>query len=295
MRLVTFERQGQARVGAHVAAEHRSFVLDLVQADPRLPGDMSLLLGAGGRALDLARAAVAAADPAALLPEASVTLLPPVPRPGKIVCIGYNYLGHGAAGAVDRPEFPDVFAKTANTVIGPGAAIVLPRVSQQVDYEAELAVVIGRRGREITEAAAMDHVAGYTIFNDVSARDYQRRGSQWLLGKSFDTFGPLGPAVVTTDEVPGPQDLDVELRVNGVTAQRANTRDMIFPIPFLIAYLSQVMTLDPGDIIATGTPAKLPEAAQDQQFLKDGDVVTITIGGLGTLRNPVEAHAEATR
>jgi len=295
MRLVTFERRGQVRIGAQVSTQDGRFVLDLVAAEPRLPGEMSLLLGAGERALDLARATVAAADPTALLPEAAVTVLPPVLHPGKILCIGYNYVGHGAAGAVELPEFPDVFAKTANTVIGPGAAIVLPRVSRQVDYEAELAVVIGRRGHDITEAAALDHVAGYTIFNDVSARDYQGRGSQWLLGKSFDTFGPLGPAVVTSDEVPDPQRLDVELTVNGVTAQRASTRDMIFTIPFLVAYLSQVMTLDPGDIIATGTPAKLPEAARDQQYLKHGDVVAITIGDLGTLRNTVEARGLGAR
>lgn len=288
MRLVTFERLGQVRVGAQVVTEDGSFVLDLVEADPRLPGEMSLLLEAGERALDLARAAMAAADPAALLPEASVRLLAPILRPGKIVCIGYNYLGHDAAGAVGRPEFPDVFAKTANTIVGPGAAILLPRVSQQVDYEAELAVVIGRRAHDVAESAALEHVAGYTIFNDVSARDYQGRGSQWLLGKSFDTFGPLGPAIVTSDEVPDLRDVDVELTVNGVTMQRASTRDMIFSVPYLVSYVSQVMTLDPGDIIATGTPAKLPEAARDQEFLKHGDVVVITIGNLGTLRNPVE-------
>lgn len=295
MRLVTFERGGQVRIGAQVDIEEGSFVLDLVDAEPTLPGEISLLLGAGAPALDLARAAVASADRAALVPAASVTLLPPVPHPGKILCVGYNYLGHGAGGSVDLPKFPEVFAKTANTVIGPGAAIILPRVSQQVDYEAELAVVIGRRGRDITEVAALDHVAGYTIFNDVSARDYQGRGSQWLLGKSFDSFGPLGPAVVTADEVPDPQRLDLELTVNGVTAQRASTRDMIFTIAFLVSYLSQVMTLDPGDIIATGTPAKLPEAAEDQQFLKPGDVVDITIGGLGTLSNTVASWAQGAR
>jgi 2-keto-4-pentenoate hydratase/2-oxohepta-3-ene-1,7-dioic acid hydratase in catechol pathway len=288
VRLVTFERRGQVRVGAQVVTGDGSFVLDLAEADPRLPGGMSLLLDAGERALDLARAAIAAADPAVLLPEASVTLLAPIVRPGKIVCIGYNYLGHDAVGAVGLPEFPDVFAKTANTIVGPGAAILLPRVSQQVDYEAELAVVIGRRAHDVAESAALEHVAGYTMFNDVSARDYQGRGSQWLLGKSFDTFGPLGPAIVTSDEVLDLRDIDVELTVNGVTMQRASTRDMIFSVPYLVSYVSQVMTLDPGDVIATGTPAKLPEAARDQEFLKHGDVVVITIGNLGTLSNPVE-------
>jgi len=300
VRLVTFERRGQVRIGAQVPPELvpeglGSFVLDLVEADARLPGEMAQLLGAGERALDLARAAVAAASPAALLPAAYCRLLAPLPRPGKIICIGYNYLGHGAAGSAGLPEFPDVFAKTINTIVGPGDDIVLPRVSQEVDYEAELAVVIGRRAHDVTEDAALDHVAGYTMFNDVSARDYQGRGSQWLLGKSFDTFGPLGPTIVTTDEVPDPQRLDVELTVNGVTTQRANTRDMIFTIRYLVAYLSQVMTLNPGDIIATGTPAKLPEAARDAQFLAPGDVLAITIGDLGTLRNRVADRVVGSR
>ena len=295
---MTFERSGQARLGALVPADLLPaglgrFVLDLAEADARLPGEMSQLLGAGERALDLARAAVAAASPTALLPAANCRLRAPLPRPGKILCVGYNYLGHGAAGSVELPEFPDVFAKTLNTIVGPGDDILLPRVSRRVDYEAELAVVIGRRAHDVTEATALDHVAGYTMFNDVSARDYQGRASQWLLGKSFDTFGPLGPAIVTRDEVPDPQSLDVELTVNGVTTQRANTRDMIFTVRFLVSYLSQVMTLNPGDIIATGTPAKLPGAAAEERFLADGDALAITIGNLGTLSNRVAAGPDA--
>lgn len=292
MRLVTFERHGQVRVGVQVLGEGGAAVLDLNEVEPELPGEMSLLLAAGEPALARVRAAVAAADPAALLPGADLTLLAPVLRPGKILCVGYNYRGHAAAGAVELPEFPEIFAKTANTVIGPGEAVILPRVSQQVDPEAELAVVIGRRGRDIPDSEAPDHVAGYSIFNDVSARDYQSRGSQWLLGKSFDTFGPLGPAVVTRDEVPDPQRLDLELKVNGVVTQQANTRDMIFTVPFLVAYLSTVMTLEPGDIIATGTPARLPEAKQAQRFLRPGDVMNITIGGLGTLTNTVASDEQ---
>ena len=298
MRLVTFERHDplgpdRVRVGAQIENDRGSFVLDLAQADPRLSSEMSLLLGAGAPALGLARAAVAAAGPDALLPAAGVSVLAPVPHPGKILCVGYNYVGHDAAGAVERPEFPEIFAKTANTVVGPEQAIVLPRASRQVDYEAELAGVIGTGGRDIAPSDAMEHVAGYTLFNDVSARDWQGRGSQWLLGKSFDTFGPLGPALVTADEVPDPQCLDIELTVNGQTMQRASTRDMIFSVRYLVAYLSQVMTLEPGDIISTGTPAKLPEAAANQRFLAPGDVVRLTIGGVGTLSNPVASSAPA--
>jgi 2-keto-4-pentenoate hydratase/2-oxohepta-3-ene-1,7-dioic acid hydratase in catechol pathway len=271
-------------MGAQVVTQDGRFILDLNQIRSDLPSDLGVLLEAGASALERAREALAKADGTALLPESSVTLLPPIQRPGKIICMGYNYRGHTSTG-VEAPEYPNMFCKTANTIIGPQQPIILPHVSQQVDYEAELAVIIGTRGHAISESDALQHVAGYSIFNDVSARDYQNRSSQWLLGKSFDTFGPLGPALVTIDEVPDPHNLDLELTVNGVPGQRANTCDMIFRIPFLIAYLSRVMMLDPGDIIATGTPSKLPEAAEPQRFLQPGDVVAITIEKLGTLTN----------
>jgi acylpyruvate hydrolase len=284
MRLVTFQHDGQVRLGAQV----KNAILDLNQANPAIPADIFLLLSAGASALGLVREALASADAATLIPESEVTLLAPVLRPGKILCIGHNYKGHIGLGKTELPEYPNFFCKTANVITGHGHPIIVPRVTQQVDYEAELAVIIGKRGHDITESEAMDYVAGYSIFNDVSARDYQKRTSQWLLGKSFDTFGPLGPALVTADEVPDPHCLDLELTVNGVPKQRTNTRDLIFSVPFLVSYLSQVMTLDPGDIIATGTPAKLPEAANPQRFLEPGDVVEITIEKLGTLRNIVQ-------
>jgi acylpyruvate hydrolase len=285
MRLVTFQHQGQVRLGALVGDS----ILDLNQANPAIPADIFLLLTARTSVLETAREVLASADAATLLPESDVTLLAPLPRPGKILCVGHNYKGHIGIGRTELPDYPNIFCKTANTITGHHHPIVVPRVTQQVDYEAELAVIIGKRGRDIPEIEAMDYVAGYSIFNDVSARDYQKRTSQWLLGKSFDTFGPLGPALVTVDEVPDPHCLDLELRVNGVPKQRANTRDLIFSVPFLVSYLSQIMTLDPGDIIATGTPAKLPEAADPQRFMEPGDVVEITIEKLGTLRNTVQS------
>jgi len=294
MRLVTFERDGDERIGAVVPDAHgRESIVDLAAVAPGLPRDMVAFLAAGQPALALARTAVGSAGSHERLPTSSVRLLPPVPRPGKIVCVGYNYVGHGAAGAVDLPEFPDIFAKTSNTIVGPGDAVLLPRVSDQIDYEAELAVVIGTTAYDVPESSALDHVAGYTLFNDVTARDYQARGSQFVLGKSFDTFGPLGPALVTADEVPDPQRLDVQMTVNGVTTQRASTADMIFTVPWLVSYLSQTMTLRPGDVVATGTPAKLPDAASRAQFLQPGDVMAVTISGLGTLTNVV-ARREAS-
>jgi 2-keto-4-pentenoate hydratase/2-oxohepta-3-ene-1,7-dioic acid hydratase in catechol pathway len=289
VRLVTFEAGAGERVGAFVDVAGEQQVLDLSVAAPGLPADMIGLLAAGPAALGRVRAALERPEPAALRRRADVVLKAPVPRPGKILCIGYNYRGHGAAGAVADPEFPDVFAKTANTVIGPDASVLLPRASHEVDYEAELAVVIGTAGREIAPEHALEHVAGYADFNDVSARDWQRHGSQWVLGKSFDTFGPFGPALVTADEVPDPQDLDLHLSVNGRTTVASHTGEMIFTVSFLVSYLSEVVTLEPGDVIATGTPQKLPDALTEGRFLQDGDVVEITIGHLGTLTSTMRA------
>lgn len=285
MRLVTFLHHGQERLGALVRDGNEGFVLDLNAARPALPADLLSLLVGGASALGLAREALADPITGALLPLEAVTLRAPLPRPGKILCIGHNYRGHVGIGRTEPPEFPNLFCKTANTVIGPGQAIVVPPVTTQVDYEAELLAVIGRQARRVSETEAQACVAGYTIFNDVSARDLQKRTSQWMLGKSCDTFGPMGPALVTADEIDDPYDLEIELTVNGEPRQRVNTRDMIFSIPYLVAYLSQVMTLEPGDVIATGTPARLPDVPHP--FLQPGDVVEITVEKLGILRTPV--------
>jgi acylpyruvate hydrolase len=293
MRLVTFKRQNQTRVGAQISRAGDNYIIDLNEIQPTIPADFLLLLSAGASVLERAREALASAAEVYWIPESDVTLLAPLPCPGKILCIGHNYKGHLGIGREELPDYPNMFCKTANTVIGPGQPILVPKVTDKVDYEAELMVVIGRAARHVSEEEAPAYIAGYTIFNDVSARDYQKRTSQWLLGKSFDTFGPMGPTLVTTDEVPDPHSLDLELTVNGVPKQRANTRDLIFSIPFLVSYLSMVMTLEPGDVIATGTPAKLPEAASQQVFLKAGDLVRITIEKLGTLESPVTAQEES--
>jgi acylpyruvate hydrolase len=219
-----------------------------------------------------------------------VTFLPPIPLPGKIVCLGHNYRKHIAEMGRQIPQYPVLFAKFANTLIGHRQPIVLPKVSQQVDYEAELALVIGRAGKDIPQTPeAFSYLAGYTIFNDVSVRDYQKRTIQWLQGKSFDGTGPIGPALVTADEVSDPQSLDITLRLNGEIMQHANTNDFIFDIPTILAYISQIMTLEPGDIIATGTPSGVGDARQPQVFLKPGDIVQVEIAQLGTLENPVVA------
>ncbi|WP_235866242.1 fumarylacetoacetate hydrolase family protein [Serinibacter arcticus] len=298
---MTYERAGVVAPGALLPGGD---VLDLAEVlddggAPARDHDLTALLAAG--ALPRARALVEAAEAAlaagvaagagsvgAVHPIAEVRLLAPV-RPGKLLCIGYNYRGHEADGQVADPEFPDVFVKTANTVVGPQDAVVVPRASGNVDYEAEVGIVVGSRCHEVDEAEALDHVAGYTIVNDVSARDWQGRTSQWALGKSFDTFAPLGPALVTTDEVGDPHALEVTLRHNGRLTVSSSTARMVFSMAFLVSYLSQVMTLEPGDVIATGTPQKLPEALAAPAPMRPGDVVEITVSRLGTLRTAVVA------
>jgi len=291
MRLVTFQHQGKVRLGTQVIRDGSVYILDLNRVQHDIPADLLLLLRAGGSVLELAREASASADKSQCIPESEVTLLAPLPHPGKILCVGHNYKGHLGIGREELPEYPNMFSKTANTITGPGQPILIPKATTQVDYEAELMIVIGKTARQVPEGEAQANVAGYTIFDDVSARDFQKRTSQWLLGKSFDTFGPMGPALVTADEVPNPHCLDLELTVNGVPRQRTNTRDMIFSVPFLVSYLSAVMTLEPGDVIATGTPAKLPDATEPQRFLEVGDVVRITIEKLGSLENTVAVEA----
>lgn len=220
-----------------------------------------------------------------------VRLLPPVPEPEKIICVGLNYRGHAGEAGMEIPKYPVFFAKYRNALAGPYDPIVLPRVSTQVDYEAELAVVIGKPGRHIPEERALDHVAGYMALNDVSARDFQFRSTQWLQGKTFDTFAPCGPFLVTADEVPDPHALAVRLRLNGQVMQDSNTREFIFSIPQLIAYLSDILTFAPGDIISTGTPPGVGFTRKPPVLLKAGDVVEVEVEQVGVLRNPVVAEA----
>ena len=224
------------------------------------------------------------------LDPAVLTFAAPIPRPPKLICIGLNYRDHAAESKLAIPEVPTMFAKFSTAVIGPGQPIVLPRNSAKPDYEAEFAVVIGRRGRHVAEDRWRDHVFGYTILNDVSARDFQMATSQWMIGKTFDTFAPIGPAIVTADEIADPHKLRISLTLNGETMQDSNTSNLIFKVPQLIAYLSSVFTLEPGDIIATGTPAGVGFARKPPRWLRPGDEVRIQIEGLGELVNPVVAE-----
>lgn len=313
MRLLTFSANDKPRLGVQLGSGE---VLDVAQAYARLtregkmplanaftpasfPSALSDLLAQGDAALALAREIVEAAsdpdtqsllrDAGLLAPEQSVTYLPPIPQPSKIVCLGQNYRQHILEMGRPLPEYPVLFAKLPNTLVGHQAPIRLPAISEQADYEGELAIVIGRGGKHIAEADAWSHIAGFTVFNDVSVRDFQRRTTQWMQGKNFDTTGPMGPALVTLDEITHPEALDLTVHLNGEVMQQGNTADFIFPIPAMIAYISQIMTLEPGDIIATGTPGGVGSARTPQVFLRAGDTVSVTISQVGTLRNTVQA------
>lgn len=227
------------------------------------------------------------------LDASDFVFLPPVLGVEKLICIGKNYADHAAEMDSDPPEIPVVFSKFPSCLIGNGADIVLPKISSEVDFEAELVVVIGKVGKDIQRSEAFDHVFGYSIGNDVSARDWQkgRPGGQWLMGKAFDTFAPVGPAIVTADEISQPQNLLIGLKLNDQQMQQSNTSKMIFPIDVLIAHVSQFFTLQPGDLIFTGTPSGVGAGRQPKVFLKEGDRIAIEIEKLGVLRNNVVASS----
>jgi acylpyruvate hydrolase len=309
MKLVTYSWNGHvglgALAGANVVDLRRAYAAalaaagdadELAVAELRVPGDLVGLLRGGAASLAAARRALAFATRRAddlSHPLADVELLAPVRRPGKVVCVGLNYRSHLAEVGEPTPKYPILFHKAATSVTGHRQPVVLPRVSREVDFEGELGVVIGRRGKYISEQDALAHVAGYTCANDVSANDLEFRTSQWTSGKMLDTFCPLGPALVTLDELDDPNDLPLTTAVNGRTVQQARTTDMVFGVPFLVSYVSSLATLEPGDVILTGTPAGIGCNRKPPVFLHPGDEVSVTVGGVGTLTNPVVAEEES--
>jgi 2-keto-4-pentenoate hydratase/2-oxohepta-3-ene-1,7-dioic acid hydratase in catechol pathway len=226
-----------------------------------------------------------------IVKAADVQLCAPLMRPPKIICVGLNYRDHAEESKMEIPSVPTIFSKYPTSVIGPGEQIVLPKNSEKPDYEGEFAFIVGKRGRRVAAADWKDYVFGYTILNDVSARDVQMATTQWMMGKTFDTFAPFGPAIVTAEEVPDPHALDISTVIGGDTLQHSNTRHLIFKIPQLIEHLSSVFTLEPGDIISTGTPAGVGFSKNPPRWLRPGDEVVIRVDGLGELRNPVVAEA----
>jgi 2-keto-4-pentenoate hydratase/2-oxohepta-3-ene-1,7-dioic acid hydratase in catechol pathway len=283
MRLVTFREGGRDRVGARVGDN----IVDLSAGDSTIPSDMRTFLEAGDATQFKAKSVVA--EGGTIFSAGDVQILAPIANPEKLICIGLNYADHAAESGMDIPSEPIVFSKYASTIIGPGDTIKLPPSSNEPDYEVELVVVVGKSGFNISEADAMSHVVGYTVGHDVSARDYQlqKPGGQWMMGKTFDTFAPIGPDLVTADEISDPHNLPIRCILNGETVQDSNTKQLIFKVPELIAYLSHVFTLNPGDLIFTGTPPGVGMARTPQLWLKAGDHVACEIDGVGRLENAV--------
>jgi len=282
MRIVSFTKNGNSSAG--ILHADGVFPLQNVGFEDALS-----FLAAGLKAREEVESLMAKTPARNLLPLDSVRLTAPIPRPPKILCVGLNYRDHAAESKMEVPSVPTIFAKYSNAVIGPGDAIVLSPATEKPDYEAEFALVIGKRAKRIPKSEWKDYVFGYTIVNDVSARDVQLATSQWTLGKSFDTFAPIGPHIVTADEVPDPHALDIRLTIGGEVLQNSNTRELIFRVPELIEYISHILTLEPGDIISTGTPAGVGLGRTPPRWLRPGEEVVIEIEKIGTLRNPVIA------
>ena len=293
MRLVTYTHAAATRLGAMLDDAH---VVDIGRASGgKLPPDMLAFLAAGDDAMANARTAIDAAAAAArsgasasglIFALSDVALEAPIVRPGKVLAIGLNYRDHAAEGGREIPKHPVVFAKMTGCITGPGKPIHRPKISSAVDWEGELCVVIGKRARHVAAADAMQYVAGFMNGNDVSVRDWQFHSPTWMMGKGFDTHGPTGPWLVTKDEVDA-TNLELRTFVNGELKQHSNTKHLIFDIGAIIEYITTAFTLEPGDIIFTGTPAGVGVARKPPQFLKAGDVVRIEIDGLGVLENPV--------
>jgi acylpyruvate hydrolase len=283
MRFASFsigEREGLAAAGPNGQFH------GLLSGDAGYSGSLDVLIRKGRAALD---GAAAVLQKGSAIDLDQVTLLPPLSTPGKIICVGLNYVDHSIESGFVVPTYPTIFARFTSSLIGAGAPIIRPTVSTQLDYEGEMVAVIGKGGRHIAEANALDHVIGYSIFNDASVRDYQTKSPQWTVGKNFDSTGAFGPYLVTADELaPGGKGLHIQTRLNGVVVQDASTDSMVFSVARLISILSVAITLSPGDIIVSGTPAGVGMARKPQLFMKHGDVCEVEIEGIGILRNKVE-------
>jgi 2-keto-4-pentenoate hydratase/2-oxohepta-3-ene-1,7-dioic acid hydratase in catechol pathway len=265
------------------------FIVDLNRVLPEVPSDARQALLAGVDLLAAGRHAIERAAQGERQPLAGIRLAPVVPEPGKTVCLGLNYYDHAAESGRDKPVYPWFFLRADTSLLAHGAASPRPRVSEKFDYEAELAVVIGKRARHVKREDALDHVFGYACFNDISVRDYQKRTPQWTIGKNFDRTGAFGPVLVSADELPaGGAGLRIQSRLNGQVMQDANTRDMIWDVAETIALLTECLTLEPGDVIAMGTPAGVGQSRTPPVWMKPGDTIEVEIEGVGLLVNTIE-------
>jgi acylpyruvate hydrolase len=288
MKFASYEEQGQAGTALEVDGRWHG----LNAGASNYCGSLQSLIEAGGEALSKAATVLASAP---IIDLAKVALLPPVSNPEKIVCIGLNYVDHSTESGFKQPDFPTVFNRFNSSLIGHGAAIIKPPQSEQLDYEGELVAIIGKTARHLSDADALDHVIGYSIFNDASIRDYQFKAPQWTPGKNFDNTGAFGPHFVTADALPkGCAGLKLETRLNGQVVQSASISDMVFSVARLVSILSSFMTLKPGDVIVSGTPSGVGLARKPPLWMKPGDVVEVEIENIGLLRNPIVAEGASS-
>ncbi|MPZ35036.1 MAG: 5-oxopent-3-ene-1,2,5-tricarboxylate decarboxylase [Rhodospirillales bacterium] len=290
MQILRFERNGKARLGVREGDE----VVDLNAVVSNLPTDVCEVLRQGPATMQAVRDAATSASRAAHIPAAGLKLLPPAATPGKVICLGLNYVDHAAEAGRTRPDYPIVFFRGASSFVADGQPIVRPNCSDKLDYEGELVAFVSRRARHISREDALSVIGGYSVFNDASIRDYQTRTSQWTVGKNFDGTGGFGPAFVAADRLPpGAAGLKIETRLNGQKVQSANTSDMVFNVAETVVILSECMTLEPGDLLVMGTPGGVGAARNPQLFMKPGDVCEVEIEAVGLLRNPIvqEGHA----
>jgi acylpyruvate hydrolase len=281
MRFLTYRDAGEQGL----AILHGGSYYGLLQTYPEYPGSLEALLAAGGNSLGVAAAKLRRGSKVEL---DNVEVLPPLVEPRKIICVGLNYVDHSKESGFEPPIYPTIFARFSSSLIGNGADMIVPRVSSALDYEGELAAIIGLGGRYIQKADALKHVAGYAPFNDGSIRDYQNKTPQWTVGKNFDGTGAFGPEFITADELPpGAKGLKLQTRLNGVIVQSASTDEMIFGVAELVSILSEVLTLESGDVIVTGTPAGIGAARKPPLYMNDGDVCEVEIEQIGILRNPI--------
>ena len=286
MRFLSFEANGQAGIG-WVKDIHATDFVNLTLAAPELPRNLKDLICAKG-GLAAADAAARKAPVSAVQAMSSVTMLPLIPNPGKIVCMGLNYADHAKEGGNARPEYPSFFLRGNSSMVGHNQAIVRPKASTQLDYEAELAVIIGKKARHLTADNALVCIAGYSCFNDGSIRNYQRKSSQWTIGKNFDGTGPFGPCLVTPEELPpGAAGLRIQSRLNGKVMQDANTDVFLWNVVEALRIITECMTLEPGDVIITGTPAGVGYARTPPVWMAPGDICEIEVEGVGILSNPI--------
>lgn len=290
MRFVTFTHDGHAGVAIDTGS---GAYRGLTSQDDDYPGDLGNLISQGRVVLEQAARQLRGGR---MIDLDQVRLLPPLPNPGKIICVGLNYADHSAESGFKQPDYPTLFARFPSSLVGHKAPLIRPRVSEQFDYEGEIVAVIGRQGRHIPKSSALDHVAGYSIANEGSIRDYQFKAPQWTVGKNFDNTGAFGPAFVTADELPpGCKGLRLETRLNGNVVQSASTDEMVFDVESLVSIISEAITLMPGDLIVTGTPSGVGLARKPPLYMKAGDVCEIEVEQLGTLVNPIQDEAVELR